>query len=165
MLWLFSADILFLMLIQVFGGFVWAGFNLASANFIFDAVSPPKRARCVAYRGLVNGFCVLAGSLLGGYVAVRMPSSFHFGVWRWAPRFSLPMVFFLSGLFRFVAAGFFLRKFKEVRAVESIRHRQLIFRVTHLKPIAGATFSLIARPTRRVRSGGSDTPLSEKSGE
>ena len=156
MLWLFSADIFFLMLIQLFGGFVWAGFNLASANFIFDAVSPPKRARCVAYRGLVNGACVLAGSLLGGYVAVRLPHSFHFGAWSWTPHFVLPLIFFLSGLLRLMAAGFFLRKFKEVRPVEPIRHRALVYRVSHIKPIAGATFSLIAGPTRRVREKGKD---------
>lgn len=151
MLWLFSADIYFLMLIQVYGGFIWAGFSLASANFIFDAVSPPKRARCVAYRGLVNEICVLAGSLLGGYLAVRLPHSFRFGPWHWTPPFILSLIFFLSGILRLIAAGFFLRKFKEVRPVESIRHRELIYRVTHIKPIAGATFSLIAGYSKRVQ--------------
>lgn len=151
MLWLFSANIIFLMLIQVYSGFVWAGFSLASANFIFDAVSPPKRARCVAYRGLVNGVCVLAGSLLGGYMAMHLPHSFSFGPCHWTPPFILPLIFFLSGILRLVAAGFFLRKFKEVRPVESIRHRELIYRVSHIKPIAGATFSLIAGYSKRVQ--------------
>jgi MFS family permease len=152
MLWLCSANIYFLMLIQVYGGFVWAGFSLASANFLFDAVSPPKRARCVAYRGLVNGVCVLAGSLLGGFVAIRLPHVFSFGPWTWTPPFTLPLIFFLSGVLRLVAAGFFLRKFREVRPVEPIRHRELIYRVSHIKPIAGATFSLIAGYSKRAQS-------------
>jgi hypothetical protein len=38
--------------------------------------------------------------------------------------------------------GVFLRRFREVRPVEPIRHRDLIFRVSHIRPIAGATFSL-----------------------
>lgn len=148
MLWLLSHHIAYLMAIQVYGGFIWAGFNLASANFIFDAVSPPKRARCVAYRGLVNGVCVLAGSLAGGFVAGRLPAVITVGRWTWSPDFILPVIFLLSGLIRVGAAAFFLRMFREVRAVEPIRHRDLIYRVSHLKPIAGLTFSLIAAPFR-----------------
>jgi hypothetical protein len=60
----------------------------------------------------------------------------------------LPVVFLISGLMRFIAAGLFLRKFKEVRAVEPIRHRDLIFRISHIKPIAGATFSLFTGPLK-----------------
>jgi len=141
-LWLVSPNTLYLMLIQVYSGLVWSGFSLSSANFIFDAVTPPKRARCVAYQGLVNGIFVLTGSLLGGYAAGHLPRSFSIGPWSWEPLFILHAIFLISGLVRLVAAGIFLRKFKEVRPVESIRHRDLIFRVSHLKPIAGATFSL-----------------------
>jgi hypothetical protein len=50
-----------------------------------------------------------------------------------------------------VAAGLFLRKFKEVRQVEPIRHRDLIFRVSHIRPIAGATFSLFTGLFRQGR--------------
>ena len=150
-LWLFSTHIGYLMAIQVLGGFVWAGFNLASSNFIFDAVSPPKRARCVAYRGLINGVCVVAGSLAGGLVARELPASFQLGPWHWTPTFVLPLVFLCSGLMRFVAAAFFLQRFHEVRPVEPIRHRDLIYQVSHLKPLAGLTFSLIAAPFRDGR--------------
>src|SRR5690606_13056435 len=54
-LWLFGDAMWYLLLIQVFAGLVWAGFNLAAANFMFDAVTPPKRARCAAYQAMVNG--------------------------------------------------------------------------------------------------------------
>ena len=40
------------------------------------------------------------------------------------------------------ATGIFIHRFKEVRPVEPVRHRDLIFRVSHIRPIAGATFSL-----------------------
>ncbi|MBU0728304.1 MAG: MFS transporter [Proteobacteria bacterium] len=152
MLWLFSANIFYLMAIQVVGGIVWAGFSLASNNFLFDAVSPPKRARCVAYQSLVNGVTVLTGSLLGGFVAVRLPHSFDVGFWIWTPAFTLPVIFLLSGLMRLAAAAFMLRKFKEVRTVEPIRHRELIYRVSHIKPIAGATFSLFTGTSREDKS-------------
>jgi MFS family permease len=141
-LWLFSSHILYLMAIQVFGGLVWSGFNLASANFIFDAVTPPKRARCVAYQGLVNGVLVFIGSLLGGYAAGHLPQSLDLGMWTWKPPFMLLMVFLISGIMRLAAAALFLPKFKEVRSVEAIGHGELVFRVSHIKSFAEATFSL-----------------------
>lgn len=150
-LWLVSAHIGYLLVIQVFAGFVWAGFNLASSNFIFDAVSPPKLARCVAYRGLINGACVVAGSLAGGFVASRLPTTLALGPWSWTPTFVLPVIFGCSGLLRFAATAFFLRKFREVRVVEAIRHRQLIYQVSHLKPLAGLTFSLVTGIFREPR--------------
>jgi MFS family permease len=139
--WLLSTNIYYLGCIQVFAGFVWAGFNLASANFIYDACSPPKRARCVAYRGIINSIFILSGSLAGGLVAGLLPPTLAVG-----PLFfshSLVLIFLFSGLLRLAAAGALLRKFHEVREVERIRSRDLIFRVSHIKPIAGATFHLL----------------------
>ena len=139
--WLLSTNIFYLGCIQVFAGVVWAGFNLASANFIYDACSPPKRARCVAYRGIINSIFILSGSLAGGLAAGLLPPSLAVG-----PLFfphSLVLIFLFSGLLRLAAAGALLRKFHEVREVESIRSRDLIFRVSHIKPIAGATFHLL----------------------
>jgi len=141
-LWLFSHRIWYLILIQIFGGFVWAGFSLASSNFIFDAVTPAKRALCVAYQGLVNGACLFIGSTSGGYVATLLPKSFHLGHWIWTPISVLPVIFVISGVLRAIASGLLLHKFKEVRPVTPIGDKELIFRVSHLRPIAGATFSL-----------------------
>ena len=141
-LWLFSSHILYLMVIQVVSGLVWSGFSLASANFIFDAVTPPKRARCVAYQGLVNGVLVFIGSLMGGYAAVHLPKSLDLGLWTWEPPFMLLMVFLISGIMRLAVAALFLPKFKEVRPVEAIGHGELVFRVSHIKSFAEATFSL-----------------------
>jgi len=142
MLWLAPPYIGWLFLVQIYAGFVWAGFNLAAANFIFDAVTPPKRALCVAYQGLVNGVCVFTGSIAGGYVATILPDSLALGSWVWKPVSALPMIFFISGCLRMISAGLFLHRFKEVRTVEAIGDSELIFRVSHLKPIAGATFNL-----------------------
>lgn len=141
-LWLGSANIYYLILIQVYGGIIWSGFNLAIANFLFDAVTPPKRARCVAYQGLMNGIAVLTGSLLGGVTALHLPDSISIGPVVWRPVSMLLMVFLISGIIRLIAAYIFLRKFREVRDVEPIGHGELIFRISHIKPIAGATFSL-----------------------
>jgi MFS family permease len=154
-LWLFSAWIPYLLGVQIFGGFVWSGFSLASANFLFDAVTPPKRARCVAYQGLVNGVFTFLGSMAGGYAALHLPGRFSLGPWAWEPQFILPVIFLISGLIRLVATGILLRRFKEVRTVEPIGHGELIFRISQIKPIAGATFSLFTGLFRDQRNGDS----------
>ena len=158
MLWLISHNLGYLMGIQVYAGFIWAGFNLSATNFLFDAVTPPKRARCVAYQGLVNGVFVLFGSLCGAIAADHLPASFALGTWVWRPISALPVIFFLSGLIRLVAAGLLLKKFREVRPVEPIGHGQLIFRVSHIRPIAGATFSLFTGLFRNQRRTGEENP-------
>jgi len=71
----------------------------------------------------------------------------------------LPVIFLISGIIRMIAAGIFLQKFKEVRPVEPIRNRDFIFRISHIRPIAGATFSLMTglfgehRETQKVNKG------------
>lgn len=122
-LWLAKPYTVYLILIQTFGGFVWAGFNLAVTNFLFDAVSPSKRALCVAYQGLVNGVCVLIGSVAGAYTAILLPQAYRLGPWIWKPASVLPVLFLLSGILRIIAAGLLLRKFKEVRPVEPVGAR------------------------------------------
>jgi len=164
MCWVVSHHIAYLFVIQIFSGLVWAGFNLASTNFIFDAVTPPKRGLCVAYHGLVTGMCVLLGSLAGGYVATRLPASYSIFSWTWHPISPLPAIFLLSGLMRLVAATVLLSKFREVRPVEPIRGSELIFRVSHIKPLAGATFSLITGRHRQEKGDPSSEGPEDSSG-
>ena len=133
MFWLVSPNILYLAIVQMYSGFVWSGFSLASTNFIFDAVTPPKRARCVAYQGLINGFFLFLGSVAGGYAAEHLPHSYSLGFWTWKPEFILPVIFLISGIIRLIATGIFLPRFKEVRPVETIRNRELIFRISHIR--------------------------------
>jgi len=139
-MWLFSAQTWYLVLIQLYGGFVWAGFNLAVGNFLFDAVSPPKRARCAAYQAIINGIFVLCGALLGGWYASHVPAaSLAEKLWILPPSVYFQL-FLISGLMRLAAAAVFLPLFAEVRPVEAIHHPKLIFQILHLRPLSGATF-------------------------
>jgi MFS family permease len=156
MLWIVSPNILYLSCIQVYAGFVWAGFNLASANFIFDAVTPPKRALCVAYQGLIHGVCVLVGSVAGAYMAMILPKSFSLAGMVWAPVSVLPVIFVISGILRLISSSLLLHKFKEVRPVEAIRGRKLFFRISQIKPIAGATFNLFTGIFREHKANGTE---------
>lgn len=140
LMWLCTSSMSGILLIQAYSGFIWAGFNLAASNFIFDAVSPAKRARCVAYQAIINNVFILAGSMVGGYLASHLPPPplliDHLPV----PSSPYILLFLLSGLGRAVAAAIFLPKFREVREVDAIENRELFWQVVQIRAIGGLTF-------------------------
>jgi MFS family permease len=143
-LWLFSSKLWWVVLVQLYSGLSWAGFNLAAANFVFDAVMPPKRARCFAYHSIVNGALVFIGSLIGGWLATSLPraASEPFAVLvEYSP---FLIIFTISGLGRLLVMALLFPTFKEVRSVQKIRSYHILIRVTSLRPLWGATFGLIS---------------------
>ncbi len=142
-MWLVSDHILFLVFIQLYSGFFWSGFNLAAANFVFDAVTPAKRARCIAYQAIVNGVLVSAGSLIGGVLAMNMPDVLTRSLSWLVPASPFLGLFLISGVLRAMTMAFLYPAFREVRAVQRIRGHELLVRVTTLRPLWGATYAFI----------------------
>jgi len=126
LLWLFSVIFdkhifAYLILVEAFSGFAWAGFNLSSSTYIYDAVSRSRMAICVAYSDILNGIGVFIGASLGGYLSNN--GVVFLGL---TP---LLFVFFISFLARVFAVWVFLPGIREVREVESlgIRHVKKVF--------------------------------------
>ena len=144
-LWLISSNFWYVVAVQFYSGIFWAGFTLAAANFVFDAVTPPKRARCVAYQSIINGLLVFLGSFVGGWIVHVVPMAWveHLGLW--VPQSKFLALFALSLILRALVMIFLFPSFKEVRQVESIRGHQLLIRVTSLRPLWGGTFSYISQ--------------------
>ncbi|TAL56430.1 MAG: MFS transporter [Nanoarchaeota archaeon] len=115
-LWLFSKNILYLILIQAYSGFVWAGFELSTFNFILDCTSTVKRATAVSYFNLLNGFAMLAGALAGGFMLM-----FNFLFWS-----QFYFVFLLSTIARFAVAVFFIPKIHEMRHVQKSTYKDIL---------------------------------------
>jgi predicted MFS family arabinose efflux permease len=149
LLWLMPRSPWVLMLVELFSGFVWGGFNLCTTNFIFDAVTPAKRVRCLGYFNLINGVALFAGASLGGWLSPRLP------VFAGLPILSL---FLLSAAARFVANLFLSRHFSEVRAeARPVTSAQLFFSVVGIRPLYGRDQELPALPPSSIRF--ADRPL------
>ncbi len=133
LLWLFSRDVLYLIIIQVYSGFIWAGFEISSFNFIFDTTSPQKRATCVAYYNVLNGIAILAGAMIGSLI-VKYNSVF------WSKYL---LVFVISCLLRYLASFIFIPRLKEVRPVEDIGYHRLFFKIISTMPASGLVYNLI----------------------
>jgi MFS family permease len=148
-LWLLSSEIWWVVCVQLYSGLCWAGFNLAAANFVFDAVTPAKRARCFAYHAIVNGWLVFVGSLIGGWLASNIPAIVNQKLAVFVAYSPFLILFALSGIGRMLTMLFLFRTFKEVRGVQKIRGYQMLIRVTSLRPLWGATFGLLSERRKR----------------
>lgn len=122
--WIVYRHPIFLIFVQIVGGFAWSGFNLCATNFIFDSASSPKRTRCISYFNAINGFGISLGAIIGGYLATHLPP---------LAGYTLLRLFFISSTMRFLVILVFTPKIKEVRSNIAPVRVQGIFRYMLLK--------------------------------
>lgn len=125
-MWIFSTNPYYLFAVQIFSGFVWAGFELSGANFIFDTVSPAKRARVVAYYNTLLGTAIFLGATLGGLSATYLTPILLLG--------SIKTIFLISGIARLAIAVTLLPKLEEARARILVPEKKLFMKLMFLKP-------------------------------
>ncbi len=124
-LWLFSHNVIYLVLIQIFSGLFWSGFNLSASNFIYDAVIPEKRTRCIAYFNVMNGFALFLGAAVGSsLLRVVSPIKGH----------GILTLFLISGILRALSA-MLCSLIKEVREVREVSNLRLFYSLFRLRPI------------------------------
>jgi len=110
-LWLYSSNPIYLVMVEMFGGLVWAAFDLASFNFIYDMVSRQKRGICFSYLNVLNGFGVFIGASLGGLLAIHL----QIGI------MPILFLFLISGILRLLVSMIMLPQLSEVRKVQPSR--------------------------------------------
>ncbi len=65
-LWILSPNPIYLIFVPaLISGISWAGFNLATGNFIYDNVSQQKRSLAVSYFNMLGGFGTFIGAGIG----------------------------------------------------------------------------------------------------
>jgi MFS family permease len=127
LLWTFSTNFWWLIFVQIYSGFAWAGFEIASFSFVFDTTTTQKRALCVAYANVLNGVAFILGALSGGI----------FIKYNIFPFSGYLFVFGLSMIIRYAASIFFIPKLKEVRNVHHISYQGLLMYIIEASPTVG----------------------------
>jgi MFS family permease len=136
MLYLLSTAWPFLVIVNFFGGVIWAGLSLGLQNYVFDAVHPTDRAKAVAVVSVVNALGWAAGTFFGSWLIGALPEQTLQVHGIGFPLVSnLPLIFFISGALRLLVAGCLLRTFGEPRSVEQRTHRHLVWELPLLKPL------------------------------
>jgi MFS family permease len=123
-LWLLTAFIqnpLFLLLYLIFvpsivSGFAWAGYNLATNNYIYDSVSPKKRCLGISYSNIVVGVCLFIGTGIGTLIAWRGVNFMD----------TILFIFLVSTIARFIVFVVGIKHLREVRPVKKFSSRYLI---------------------------------------
>jgi len=119
LLWILSTNIYWLVLAQIYGGFIWAGFELASFVFVYDITKSAQRTAAIAVNNALNGLAILGGSILGG-VLIRYNEVFSSKYY---------LAFLVSFFLRYLASILFVPRLEEVREVEKIGYRKLIMEI------------------------------------
>ncbi len=99
-----------IVVLEIYSGLIWSGFNLSAGNFIYDAVTKERLAICSSYFNIINGFWALIGASIGGYLSSHGISILGLN--------SILFLFLLSGIARFVIYFTMAHKIKEVRDVK-----------------------------------------------
>lgn len=95
------------------GGIAWAGYNLVSFNYMLSASENRDRTRLFAFASAVTGVVVFSMTLLGGFLATRLPTLFS------SP---LQGLFLLSAVLRLFAFSVF---FPQLREQVLVAHQSL----------------------------------------
>lgn len=115
---LLSDSLSWMFIVQIWDGLAMAAWQIAASNYIYDIVTPPKRARCVAYYNLFLWSGWLLGALGGAVAGTFMPVPLNFAGFHIAQAFGV--ILLGSLIFRAIPLFTLLRTFAEVRVAHRL---------------------------------------------
>ena len=143
LLWLASPNVLCLVLVQLFSGACWAGFDLCSGNFIYEAAPAGKRLKYIAYYKALSTLFMALGALVGAYLL---------GVVKPVLGYNILALFVLSGVLNLAVTMVMFPKLKEVRGtMRSYLNEPAM--VTSVAPTVMHREALLHRPNEWIRFG------------
>lgn len=91
-LWIFSDSLGYLLCLQVVGGTIWAGYELATFLLLFERIDESERTSVLTVFNAANATALLVGSLMGGLLLKALGQN----------QAAYYVIFGLSGLLRLV---------------------------------------------------------------
>jgi len=120
----------YLVVIEAFSGFIWAGLNISISNFVYDAVTEDRVALCTAYFNIFTGIGLFLGAALGGLISSANIAFFGMG--------AIFIGFIASAFFRLLVPVLMMHKLSEVRKVKDFNlheAKEKIFTLTPSKAV------------------------------
>jgi MFS family permease len=136
-LFLFVINTFQLILISIFSGIAWSGFDLTTFNYLLDVTPPEKRSYYIANYKIYVGIALFLGPLIGGLISQYFSSMTFF----WLS--GLQVLFLLSFFLRGVATAYGLPKLKEVRVKNTLPVSNVFLKAFAIYPFRGITHDLI----------------------
>ncbi|MBI4656273.1 MAG: MFS transporter [Elusimicrobia bacterium] len=73
LLWALNQNFMYLMVIEIFSGMVWAGYIIGVNNFLYEYAEPSLRTRYNSAFNFVFGIAQFLGAISGGYLYEKLP--------------------------------------------------------------------------------------------
>ena len=151
-LWVPSDNLVYLMGVQMLGGAAWAGFTLATSNYLYDLKPDDSEfAGYAAMQSTIGAAAVFVGAISGGYLISWVPDALVIGNWSWPIERPIWVIFVISAVLRAVVALWYLPKAPELRVKQRGRVRDLVFRVSRFTPISGVVFDVVSGRRKKQR--------------
>jgi MFS family permease len=127
-----------IILISIFSGIGWSGFDLATFNYLLDVTPPEKRPVYISKYKMLTGLALFSGALMGGFIAQYSSNLVFF----WLS--GLQIVFLISFILRGLSTVYGISKLEEVRvkASEVLPVRDVFLRAFTVYPARGITYEL-----------------------
>lgn len=112
-LWILFPNPIYLILVpSAIQGISWAGFNLATVDFVYDNVSPEKRGLAISYFNMLLGIGVFLGAGLGAILIKYLKISFTYPIY---------LIFIIASLLGIIVVLWWLPKIKEVKKTQKFK--------------------------------------------
>ncbi len=144
LIWLFSSDLVSVILVQILAGLVWSGFNLSAINMVYDNVRPENRTRVFAYHNILTASAIFIGAIAGAVIA---GTNAGYGIFY----SGLEMLFLISGILRLMTSVLFLPQIKERRTVEPISEKDFFIKYSGTGPAIGLTYRAVTGLHKSIR--------------
>lgn len=148
-LWLFSDNYIYLIVVQALSGFAWSGFTLASSNYLYD--QKPRHVHFASYSAIHSSLGALAvciGALAGGYIIQWLPSSATLAGLTLEIERPIAVIFILSSVLRAMMVLWYIPSAPELRVNSRGRVRDLMIRIARFTPISGVMIDVVNRARR-----------------
>jgi MFS family permease len=148
LVWLFSDNFYYILLIQAYSGISWSGFTLSTANYLYDI--RPFRSDFACYAALqaaLSAGLVFVGALCGGVIASEAANFLSWSGWSLgSPIF---VVFLVSTVLRALVALWFIPRSVEPKLRPRPQLLQLVFRIRGFNAISGVALDWLTVAKKR----------------
>ncbi|MGO4894104.1 MFS transporter [Flavobacterium sp. W21_SRS_FM6] len=150
LLWLFSGDFTYILIIQAISGLWWSGFTLSTANYLYDI--RPHQADFATYAAMQAGLSaalVFIGSIIGGVIAsYALPFAKSSGLDNLLSH-TIFVVFLASSIGRLCVVAYFIPRLQEPTIRQRPKMLDLVLRVSRFNAISGVNFDWLTVTKKR----------------
>ncbi|MBI2136080.1 MFS transporter [Candidatus Woesearchaeota archaeon] len=150
--WLFFSSPTALFIVEFVKGAIFAGFNIAVSNFIFDSTTKQKRICCLSYYNFIVGIALFLGALVG--IGIANGEYKIFGS-------TILLAFVISAVVRIITVLVLPLKIDETRLVEVNFTKSFFRRFVTIEPGHGLVYETVSSADRN-KDGKNNSHLHEK---